>query len=175
MSASQPAVAEITALREPASRHPRTFAPATLILVLALSAVGAIIGLQLLVTLGVTPNTSLVGALVAIVLARVPLAAFRRYRSIHVQNLAQSAISAATFGAANSLLLPLMVPPLVSGLLPNEQEQPSHGGGFRDRLHNLTITVGFRTYNSYKHYIGTDYQARRAALIQELQGAAVPA
>ncbi len=79
-------------------------------LVLALSVLGAIIGLQLLVTLGVTPNTSLVGALIAIALARVPLGVFRRYRSIHVQNLAQSAISAATFGAANSLLLPIGVP-----------------------------------------------------------------
>ncbi|UZF90958.1 OPT/YSL family transporter [Bosea sp. NBC_00550] len=43
-------------------------------------------------------------------LARVPLAAFTRYRSIHVQNLAQSAISSATFGAANSLLLPVGIP-----------------------------------------------------------------
>jgi uncharacterized oligopeptide transporter (OPT) family protein len=43
-------------------------------------------------------------------LARVPGAIFARYRSIHVQNLAQSAISAATFGAANSLLLPIGVP-----------------------------------------------------------------
>jgi uncharacterized oligopeptide transporter (OPT) family protein len=33
-----------------------------------------------------------------------------RYRSIHVQNLAQSAISSATFGAANSLLLPVGIP-----------------------------------------------------------------
>ena len=43
-------------------------------------------------------------------LARVPLAIFARYRSIHVQNLAQSAISSATFGAANSLLLPVGIP-----------------------------------------------------------------
>lgn len=90
--------------------HPKTFAPATFILILLLSVAGAIIGLQLLVTLGVTPNTSLVGALVAIILARIPFKLFQRYRSIHVQNLAQSAISAATFGAANSLLLPLGVP-----------------------------------------------------------------
>ena len=94
----------------PGVLHPRAFAPATFVLVLALSVLGAIIGLQLLVTLGVTPNTSLVGALVAIALARVPFGVFRRYRSIHVQNLAQSAISAATFGAANSLLLPIGVP-----------------------------------------------------------------
>jgi len=32
-----------------------------------------------------------------------------------VQNLAQSAISAATFGAANSLLLPIGVPFLLGG------------------------------------------------------------
>ena len=49
-------------------------------------------------------------SLVAMGLARVPLRAFARYRSIHVQNLAQSAISAATFGAGNSLLLPIGIP-----------------------------------------------------------------
>ena len=90
--------------------HPKLFEPGTLILVLILSVFGAIIGLQLLTSLGVTPNTSMVGALVAIGLARIPLSLFRRYRSIHVQNLAQSAISAATFGAANSLLLPIGIP-----------------------------------------------------------------
>src|SRR5438552_8688098 len=90
--------------------HPATFAPATLILIVVLCTFGAIIGVQLILQLGVTPNTSLIGALVAMLLARVPLAVFARYRSIHVQNLAQSAISAATFGAANSLLLPIGVP-----------------------------------------------------------------
>ena len=92
------------------ARHPTTFAPATFILLLALCAFGAIIGVQLILQLGITPNSSLIGALVAMVLARVPIAIFARYRSIHVQNLAQSAISAATFGAANSLLLPIGVP-----------------------------------------------------------------
>ena len=90
--------------------HPKLFEPATLILVVVLSVFGAIIGLQLLTTLGVTPNTSMIGALVAIGLARIPLGLFQRYRSIHIQNLAQSAISAATFGAANSLLLPIGIP-----------------------------------------------------------------
>jgi uncharacterized oligopeptide transporter (OPT) family protein len=90
--------------------HPKLLEPTTLILIMALSVFGAIIGLQLLTTLGVTPNTSMVGALVAISLARIPLGLFQRYRSIHVQNLAQSAISAATFGAANSLLLPISIP-----------------------------------------------------------------
>jgi uncharacterized oligopeptide transporter (OPT) family protein len=97
-------------VRYASETHPRLFEPATLILVVLLSVFGAIIGLQLLTTLGVTPNTSMIGALVAIGLARIPLRLFRRYRSIHVQNLAQSAISAATFGAANSLLLPIGIP-----------------------------------------------------------------
>ncbi|HTZ37952.1 MAG TPA: OPT/YSL family transporter [Stellaceae bacterium] len=94
----------------PPGRHPATAAPATLILLIVLSAFGAIIGTQLILQLGVTPNTAIIGALVAMLLARIPLGLFARYRSIHVQNLAQSAISAATFGAANSLLLPIGVP-----------------------------------------------------------------
>lgn len=90
--------------------HPRAFAPATLLLLLVLSVFGAIIGVQLLTTLGVTPNTSIIGAMVAMIIARIPLQCLARFRSIHIQNLAQSATSAATFGAANSLLLPIAIP-----------------------------------------------------------------
>ncbi|MGO4673685.1 OPT/YSL family transporter [Bosea sp. 2YAB26] len=91
-------------------RHPSLFEPGTLVLIAILCVFGAIIGMQLLVSLGITANTSLIGALAAMALARVPIAMFTRYRSIHVQNLAQSAISSATFGAANSLLLPIGIP-----------------------------------------------------------------
>lgn len=95
----------------PASQtHPSSLAPSNLLLLAVLSVIGAIIGIELLVKVGVTPNTSIVGALVAMICARIPLSLFRQYRSVHVQNLAQSAISAATFGAANSLLLPIAVP-----------------------------------------------------------------
>ncbi|MBV9018453.1 MAG: OPT/YSL family transporter [Alphaproteobacteria bacterium] len=92
------------------AQHPSTFAPATFVLLVVLCVFGAVIGVQLILQLGITPNTSIIGALVAMLLARIPGAIFARYRSIHVQNLAQSAISAATFGAANSLLLPIGVP-----------------------------------------------------------------
>src|SRR5690242_8887978 len=51
-------------------RHPATFTPATLILIIVLSVFGAVIGVQLIVQLGVTPNTSIIGALVAMILAR---------------------------------------------------------------------------------------------------------
>jgi len=90
--------------------HPRFFEPAAFLLIAPLCIVGAVIGVQLIVTLGITANTSLIGALAGMAMARVPLTGFARYRSIHVQNLAQSAISAATFGAGNSLMLPIGIP-----------------------------------------------------------------
>ncbi|MBJ7220534.1 MULTISPECIES: OPT/YSL family transporter [unclassified Brenneria] len=89
--------------------HHASFNPLTLVFLVILSLFGAVIGIQLLTTLGVTPNTSIIGALIAMIIARVPLQLLRRFRSIHVQNLAQTAISSATFGAANSLLLPISV------------------------------------------------------------------
>ena len=90
--------------------HPQALSGGNLVLLALLSVFGAVIGIQLLVTLGVTPNTSILGALVAMILARVPLQMMSGYRSIHFQNLAQSATSSATFGAANSLLLPIAIP-----------------------------------------------------------------
>ncbi|MFC4273916.1 OPT/YSL family transporter [Achromobacter aloeverae] len=96
-----------------ASTHPRALAGGTLVLLALLSVLGAIIGIQLLTSLGVTPNTSIIGALIAMLLARVPLSFLNRFRSVHEQNLAQSAISSATFGAANSLLLPIAIPFLI--------------------------------------------------------------
>lgn len=71
---------------------------------------GSIIGVQVLVRLGVTTNTSLIGALAGMALGRLPFGQLRVFRSPHVQNLAQSAISASTFGAANSLMLPIGIP-----------------------------------------------------------------
>ncbi len=93
-----------------AARHPRALAPSNLILTLVLSAFGAVVGIQVLVTLGITPSTSQIGALAAMTLARIPLQAFRGFRNVHAQNLAQTSISSATFGAANSLLLPIGIP-----------------------------------------------------------------
>jgi uncharacterized oligopeptide transporter (OPT) family protein len=96
--------------RTSARMHPRFIELGSLLLIAPLCVVGAIIGVQLIVTLGITANTSLIGALAGMALARIPLNAFMRYRSVHVQNLAQSAISAATFGAGNALMLPIGIP-----------------------------------------------------------------
>ncbi|WP_202301810.1 OPT/YSL family transporter [Dryocola clanedunensis] len=90
--------------------HPRALAPSNLILVILLSIFGAIVGIQMLASLGITPSTSLIGALAAMSLSRLPLRLFKGFRSIHVQNLAQTSISSATFGAANSLFLPIGIP-----------------------------------------------------------------
>lgn len=90
--------------------HPRALALPVLAPLVALSVAGAVIGVQLFTSLGVTPNTALIGALAAMALGRLPVRGLGAFRSVHGQNLAQSAMSAATFGAANSLLLPLAVP-----------------------------------------------------------------
>jgi uncharacterized oligopeptide transporter (OPT) family protein len=95
---------------ESSTRHPAFFSVPSLLLITPLCVVGAIIGTQLIVTLGITTNTSLIGALAGMGLARLPFSLFARYKSVHVQNLAQSAISAATFGAGNALLLPIGIP-----------------------------------------------------------------
>ena len=73
----------------PLQQHPKVWDPATLVLLVILCVFGAIIGVQLLVSLGVTPNTAIIGAMAAMIVARVPLKFFGHYRSVHVQNLAQ--------------------------------------------------------------------------------------
>ncbi|MEB8342270.1 OPT/YSL family transporter [Streptomyces endophyticus] len=75
-----------------------------------LSVVGAVIGADLVAKLGISANTSVVGALIAMLIGRIPLAGLRSMRSVHRQNLAQSAISAATFASANALLTSIAVP-----------------------------------------------------------------
>ncbi|MFG2676040.1 OPT/YSL family transporter [Streptomyces sp. NPDC048445] len=94
---------------EPRS-HPRTMEPVLLVILVVLSAVGAVIGIDLVSKLGISANTSVVGALVAMLIGRIPLGFLRRMRSVHRQNLAQSAISAATFASANALLTSVAIP-----------------------------------------------------------------
>lgn len=94
-------------------RHPSIFEPGTLVLGLAMAAVGSVIGIQLLTRVGITPNSSVIGAIVAIAVARIPLAVCRPFSSLHRQNLIQTVISGATFGGANALLLPIGIPWLI--------------------------------------------------------------
>lgn len=88
----------------------RTFDLSFIIFSVLIAVFGAIIGMQLITSLGITPNTSIIGALIAMIIARIPMQMFYKYRSLENQNLVQTTISAATFGAANSLLIPVGLP-----------------------------------------------------------------
>jgi uncharacterized oligopeptide transporter (OPT) family protein len=113
MAARTTPIGDLTGPGDEEPQHPRALEPAVLVVNVLLSIIGAIVGLQLITTLGITANTAIIGVLVAIAISRVPVAAFRQFRSVHRQNLIQSTISSATFGAANSLLLPIGIPVLL--------------------------------------------------------------
>lgn len=95
---------------EEQKKHPKALEPATLILTVVTAVLGAAIGMQLIVSLGITANTAIIGAMVAMLIARIPIGLLRKFRSVHRQNIIQTAISSATFGAANSLLIPIGIP-----------------------------------------------------------------
>lgn len=83
------------------------FEPQTFILGILLSVLSAIICMQIIGKVGVTPNTSIMGAIVAMVLARIPLQSMLKFRSLERQNLIQTTVSAAGFSAANCGFLTL--------------------------------------------------------------------
>ena len=88
-------------------KHPSLWEPIVLIPGAVMGILGVIIGAELITRVGITPNTSVIGAIIAIALARIPILAFKKLRSVHRQNLIQTTISGATFGGANALLLPM--------------------------------------------------------------------
>jgi uncharacterized oligopeptide transporter (OPT) family protein len=88
-------------------KHPSLWEPIVLIPGALMGILGVIIGAELITRVGITPNTSVIGAIVAIAISRLPLVAFKKLRSVHRQNLIQTTISGATFGGANALLLPM--------------------------------------------------------------------
>ena len=51
--------------------------------------------------------------------------------------------------------------PVIAGLDPTSEASARHYAG-SNILHGLTVTTGFRTYNSFRHYVGTVYQEQRA-------------
>ncbi|MFM2481891.1 OPT/YSL family transporter [Celerinatantimonas sp. YJH-8] len=89
--------------------HPKFFMPSQLIFNTLMAALGAIIGMELITRVGITPNTSIIGALIAILLSYIPIKLFRRFQDLENQTLIQTSISGATFSAANGLLLPLAI------------------------------------------------------------------
>ena len=93
-----------------ADQHPKLLEPGLLVLNILLCVLGCVIGLELMANTGTTPNTSLVGALVAIIISRIPISAFMKLRSVHRQNILQTSISGATFSIANCMFLTVGVP-----------------------------------------------------------------
>ena len=90
--------------------YPKISEPIMIIFVILVSVLGAVIGIQIIAKLGITPNTSIIGALIAMLVARIPITILKKYHSIYRQNLIQTATSSATFGAANSLFIPIGIP-----------------------------------------------------------------
>ena len=134
---------DYTQLHIRASEHPKAYAPHILILNIVMSMLGAIIGLELIVRTGVAPNTSIVGALFAIIISRIPIAILKKYQSIHCQNLIQTSISGATFSAANCFLLPIGVPVIMGRM---DLMYPMLIGSFLATI--IDATILYKTFDS---------------------------
>ena len=92
---------------------------------------------------GVAPNTSIVGALFAIIISRIPIAILKKYQSIHCQNLIQTSISGATFSAANCFLLPIGVPVIMGRM---DLMYPMLIGSFLATI--IDATILYKTFDS---------------------------
>ncbi|MCL1788611.1 MAG: OPT/YSL family transporter [Defluviitaleaceae bacterium] len=75
--------------------------PGTLILGVLLSILSAAICMQIMGQLGTAPNTSLIGAVLVMIIARIPLAVAQKFRNLERQNYVLSIASSAGFSAAN--------------------------------------------------------------------------
>ena len=134
---------DYTQMHIKAYEHPKAYAPHILILNIVMSILGAIIGLELIVRTGVAPNTSIVGALFAIVISRLPVAFLKKYQSIHCQNMIQTSISGATFSAANCFLLPIGVPVIMGRM---DLMYPMLVGVFLATI--IDATILYKTFDS---------------------------
>ena len=88
-------------------KHPNLFEYKTLILGVFLAFLGAIVGLELITQIGITPNTSIIAAIITIAISRIPISFFLKFKDLSRQNLMQTIISGATFGGANAILVPM--------------------------------------------------------------------
>ena len=94
----------------PAEQMPKIKEPAIFIVSAVICILGCIVGMQLQIRTGTTPDTSIVGAIFAVIVAQIPLQWFKRFKNIHRQNLIQTATSGATFASANCMLLTIGIP-----------------------------------------------------------------
>lgn len=99
----------VSAAERAKAPHVKALEGGTLLLSLIASAASAIICMQIISRIGFTPNTSIIGALIAMSLARMPFSGLMKFRSIDRQNLVQTMTSGAGFGAANCTLLAVAI------------------------------------------------------------------
>lgn len=104
-------------------KHPKALSPAIMVVMLLTSIIGAIIGMELIVRFGLSTNSSIIGALIAVIIGMIPLGFTRQFKNIHTQNIVETAISCATFGAGNVLMVCVSViwvfdrPEMCTGIL----------------------------------------------------------
>lgn len=84
--------------------HPKTFEPSTFVVSALVTMLSAIVCMTIMGRLGIVPNTSIIGALIAIALGRTLSSSFR---SLDRQNLVQTMTSAGGFGAGNAIFVPV--------------------------------------------------------------------
>lgn len=94
--------------KEKENRSPNTgfqkisaFEPGTVVLGSILAILSAIICMQILGKVGVSANTSILGAIFAMLLAKFPLTALGKFKSLERQNYIQTITSGAGFAASN--------------------------------------------------------------------------
>lgn len=85
--------------------HVKALEAKTLLFSILVSAASGVICMQIISRIGITPNTSIIGALLAMLLARLPFTLLKDFRSLDRQNLVQTMTSASGFAAANCTLL----------------------------------------------------------------------
>ena len=62
--------------------------------------------------------------------------------------------------------------PLIAGLDTSAKEKDKHAkdqNKLEEILHNVSVTIGYREYNSFRHYVGTVEQLQRAANHNQVQ------
>lgn len=75
--------------------------PMTIIFGVILSVLSGIICMQIMGKVGVSANTSILGAVLAMLVSRIPLTLFGKFKNLERQNYIQTIVSGAGFAAAN--------------------------------------------------------------------------
>jgi uncharacterized oligopeptide transporter (OPT) family protein len=98
-------------------QHVKTLEVETMFLSFAVSALSAVISMQVLVKTGFGANTSILGAIIAMSLARIPFSRLDKFRSVDRQNLVQTMCSGAGFAASNCGILAVGILYFVDGAM----------------------------------------------------------